>query len=80
MRFYHVDFEALLPGFPSSLSALELSVSHLQDSLSPKDRKLMEAFHLGMSVPRPLALCILSGCGSLCLFSSAEGGSFSDDG
>jgi hypothetical protein len=32
------------------------------------------------SVPRCLAFCIMSGCGSLCWFPPASGGSFSEDG
>ena len=35
----------------------------------------METFHLGLSVPRSLILCIMSGCGSLYLFQTAAGGS-----
>lgn len=40
----------------------------------------METFHLGLSIPRSLTLCILSGCKSLCFFPSAAAGSFSDGG
>ena len=48
--------------------------------LSSLERDLMEAFHVGESVPRLLTICILSGCGSLFLFPSGARGSFSDFG
>lgn len=33
--------------------------------LYSKGRNLKETWHLGLSVPRSVSLCILSGCGSL---------------
>ena len=29
---------------------------------------MMEALHLGQTIPRPLVLCLFSGCGSLYLY------------
>jgi hypothetical protein len=37
----------------------------------------METSHLVLNVPRSLTLCIMTGCGSLYLFTSAVGRSFS---
>jgi hypothetical protein len=36
-----------------------------KSSLSPERRNLAETFHLGLSVPSSLILCILCSCGSL---------------
>jgi hypothetical protein len=49
----------------------------LQGSLNPD---LMQTSLAGMSVPGSLNLCIIPGFGPLYLFSSAAGGSVSDDG
>lgn len=43
-------------------------------------RNLKETFYSGLRVPRSLTLYTMSACGSLCLFSSAIEGNFSDDG
>lgn len=37
-----------------------------QSSWSPEGRDLKKTKHLGLSVPKPLTLCTLSSCGSLC--------------
>lgn len=63
--------------FPSLYSPT-CSSSLAGSSLCPEGRDLMETSYLGLSVPR--SLCKLSGCESLCLFSSAAGEHFSDDG
>jgi hypothetical protein len=39
-----------------------------QNSMSTDGRDLIETSCLGLSVPRSLTLCIMSGCRSLCLF------------
>jgi hypothetical protein len=44
--------------------------------LSSEERDLMEASSLGLSVPGSFSPYITTGCGSLCLFSSASGGRF----
>lgn len=81
MCFNHVDLGAHLPLVSFiSYGSYTLFISLLQDSLSPEERKLMETFHLGLSVPRSLTLCVLSSYGSLYLFSSAAEGSVSDNG
>lgn len=49
-------------------------------SLRPAGRDLVAVSHSGLGVLRSLVLCTLSRCGCSCLFSSAEGRSFSDDG
>lgn len=46
--------------------------------LSPEKRDLMATSCSGLSVPRSLTLCRLSGCGSLYLFPSTAGRSFWD--
>jgi hypothetical protein len=61
-------------------SSLDLSTSVSTGSLSSEGRDLMETFHLGMSVPRSLTLCVMPDSGSLHLFLSAVGGNFSEDG
>lgn len=38
----------------------------------PEGRNFMEISHLGLSVSVSLTLCILSVCGSLCLFLSGQ--------
>ena len=47
---------------------------------SGNPRDLMKTSHLGVSVPRFLTLCMLSGCGSLYLFLPTAQESFSEDG
>lgn len=77
----HADLEELVLLVPSVLSgSYTLLRPRPQGSLGPERRDLMETFYLELSIPRSLALCILSGCGSLYLFPSAARGSFSNDG
>ena len=57
-----------------------LGIGRVFPFLKITNEVLKEKGHLGLSIPRSLTLCILSGCGSLYLFPSAAGGSFSDDG
>lgn len=53
----------LVPSFP--FGSYTLSASPSTEFSEPRgDRDLMEATHLGLSVPRLLTLCTLSGCGS----------------
>ena len=59
----------------SSISFVSYSLFHLlQCFLSSVGRDLMETSHLGLSVPRSLTLCMLSGYCSLYLFLSAAWG------
>lgn len=79
--FAHVDAE----GFIFLVSYVTFSSHTLSDSSSLgfpelEGRTLMETFYLGLRVPRSLTLFIMSACRSLCLFSSAIEGNFSDDG
>lgn len=71
-----------LEGTASLMSSVstELTVfSHpLQSSLSSKGRNLMKTYHLGLGIPRSLALWMFSSCRSLCLLPSPAGGSLSD--
>ena len=79
MSFAHVDLKGLV--FLVSPLAPTLFIPPLpQCSLSSKGTDLMEEFHLWFNISRFLSLGILSACGSLYLFPSAVGGSFSDDG
>ena len=51
----------------------------LLEFLSSERCDLINTYHLQLSVPRSVTFCIMSDCGSLILFSSLVGGSFSDD-
>lgn len=64
----------------SSSLALKLSTSFPQGSLNPEAKDLRGHPVLELSVPRCLGLSLTSGCGSLILFPSTAGGSFSHDG
>jgi hypothetical protein len=58
--------EGFFPWYlPSSLGLTVLPILFPQGSLSPEGRDLMEASHLGMSVPRSFTFCTLSSCVSL---------------
>jgi hypothetical protein len=78
MSFEHADLQGLVSSTPSGLSALE--VSFPQGSQGPEGRDLRETSCLGLSVSRRVPLCLMPGCGSLCLFPCAAGGSFPDAG
>jgi hypothetical protein len=75
-----VDSEGLVllvsPVLPASYT---LHTSSSMGFLSSELGDLMETFHLGVSVPRFLTLCTFW-LWSLCLFPSAEEGSFSNKG
>lgn len=69
MSFDHVHFEGLdllVSSIPSGLYLLSADFS--VGFLSPEGRDLMETFHLGLSVPRSLTICIMSVCGCPFLF------------
>ena len=78
MRCSHVELEGLVSLVTPS-GSYTLSAYSASGSLNTVERDLMETSHLGLSVLRYLTLCIMSGCGSLYLFPSAAGGSFSED-
>lgn len=61
-------------------SPLALCLPPLQAVFCPEARDLIETSCLDQNVPSSLVLCMLSGCGSLCAFPSAAGGSFCDVG
>lgn len=63
LYIYPVGLEGLVPRCPSSARALTLFLPPLlKDSLRSEERDLMETSISGLRVPRPLTLCILSGC------------------
>jgi hypothetical protein len=70
-------FVCLFVCVPTPLALKLLLPLLLQGSLNPD---LMQTSLAGMSVPGSLNLCIIPGFGPLYLFSSAAGGSVSDDG
>jgi hypothetical protein len=74
------DLQDLVFMVSSSPSSYSTTLPPLQGSLSPQGSDLIETSHLGLSVPRSFTFCVTSGCGSLHLFPSAAGGSFSEDG
>ena len=81
MSFAHVDLEGLVSFCLPLPLALTFFLPPLTwGSMSPEGQDLMKISHLGLSVPRPLTLWILSGCGSLYLFPDTAARSFSDDG
>ena len=50
-----------------------------QSTLTPNRRDLMETALLELNIPSSFTLIIMSGCGSLYLFSSSTGRSFCND-
>lgn len=78
-----VDAEGLVSlvvSIPSGSGSYTLSARSSARFPEPRGRDLTETFCLVLSVPKCLTHCMLSGCGFLCSFPSATGGSFSDDG
>lgn len=74
MSIEHADLEALFSWcLPSPLALILFLPPLLLGSLSPEGRDLIQTSLLGLSVLRPLTLCVLSE--SLYLFPSAAGGS-----
>ena len=82
MSFDPVDLENLVflvYSIPLWLFTLFLSLL-CWDSLKLEVKDLMETFHLGLSVSMSFTLYIISGRGSLYLFSFVSGGYLSDPG
>jgi hypothetical protein len=72
-------WKALSPWCPLTTPVFTLFLLPLpQWSLNPSVKKVMETSNLGPSIPGSLTLCMMSGRGSIYLFPSASGGSFSD--
>jgi hypothetical protein len=81
MGFEHVALQALvLPVSSIPSGSYTLSTSSSVGTLSSEGDGLDGDIPSRRSVLRSPTLCVMSGCGSLCLFPSAAGGSFSDDG
>ena len=62
------------------LVSLVSSTSSGSYTLSPEGKGLEESCYLRLSVPRSVTICTFGGSGSLYLFPSTAGRSFSDDG
>lgn len=73
--------KSLIPWCLSYSAALILFLSLLRPNfLIPEGRDFMEISYLELGIPKSLLPCVLSGCGSMYLFSYAAGRDFSDVG
>lgn len=72
----------LFPGWSLLLLALTIFPTSflMGDSLSRKERQLMEIIYLGSSVLKSLILCIFESVGYCIFFPSTAEGNFADDG